>query len=121
MVGLNHDTVHGIAPVVPEDRRTTNRSLASVSIRVLVLAVAVQLCFGQADRTDIHVTPRFVRSSSPSEGRPKNGAAEPFKATANLVLVPVTVTDQKDRVVIGVEKDNFSVFDGQERQVLRHL
>ena len=51
----------------------------------------------------------------------KNGAAEPFKANANLVLVPVTVTDQKDRVVIGVEKDNFSVFDGQERQVLRHL
>jgi hypothetical protein len=24
MLGLNHDTVHGIAPVAPEDRRTTN-------------------------------------------------------------------------------------------------
>jgi Ca-activated chloride channel family protein len=31
------------------------------------------------------------------------------------------VTDQRDRVVIGLDKDNFSVFDGQEQQIIRHL
>lgn len=92
-----------------------------VLIGVFFLTVVLPLCFGQAARKDIHVTPRYISSTSPSGVRPRNGATEPFKANANLVLVPVTVMDQKDRVVIGLEKDNFSVFDHQERQVIRHL
>jgi hypothetical protein len=59
MVGLNHDTVHGIAPVVsPKIAGLRTHSLASASIRVFVFAVAVQLCFGQANGT----SPRLLSS-----------------------------------------------------------
>jgi Ca-activated chloride channel homolog len=36
-------------------------------------------------------------------------------------LVPVTVTDEKQRLVIGLEKDNFSVYDQYEPQAIRHV
>lgn len=47
-----------------------------------------------------------------SEVRAYSEEAEPLKANVDLVLVPVTVTDQKDRLVIGLEKDNFNVYEG---------
>lgn len=37
------------------------------------------------------------------------------------MLVPVTVTDQRDRLVIGLGKDNFSVYDRNDRQVIGHI
>ncbi|MGD0506470.1 MAG: VWA domain-containing protein [Terriglobales bacterium] len=94
---------------------------AQLLIGAFFLAGALPLCFGQANGTDIHITPRSIRTSAPSEVRPRNGVNERFNANASLVLVPVTVTDKKDHLVIGLERDNFSVFDGQERQSIRHL
>ncbi len=37
------------------------------------------------------------------------------------MLVPVTVTDQKDHCVIGLQRDNFNVFDQGKQEVIRHL
>ncbi|HTT23141.1 MAG TPA: VWA domain-containing protein [Candidatus Sulfotelmatobacter sp.] len=39
----------------------------------------------------------------------------------DLVLVPVTVTDRKDHLVLGLEKDSFTVFEGANQQVIRHF
>jgi Ca-activated chloride channel homolog len=39
----------------------------------------------------------------------------------DLVLVPVTITDPMDRLVIGLEQDNFQVFDGKQPQEIRHF
>jgi Ca-activated chloride channel family protein len=43
------------------------------------------------------------------------------KVGVDLVLVPVTVTDHKDHLVLGLEKDSFSVFEGANQQVIRHF
>jgi hypothetical protein len=94
--------------------KPTRRS--HVLARLFLLAVAVPLCFGQADGTDIHVRLQAIQGTSPSGVRPQDEATELLKANVNLVLVPVTVTDQKDRLVIGLEKGNFGVYDGFERQ-----
>ena len=37
------------------------------------------------------------------------------------MLVPVIVTDQNDRLVTGLGKDNFSVYDRHEREPVTHL
>jgi hypothetical protein len=76
-----------------------------------LLAVAFPFCLGQANQSDVHVTPRIAHGPKPDGGGPGYKEAEPIKANADLVLVPVTVTDKKDRLVIGLEKDNFSVCD----------
>ncbi len=42
-----------------------------------------------------------------------------LRVTANLVLVPMTVTDPQNRLVTGLEKENFEVFDNSLGQVIK--
>lgn len=93
----------------------------SVTCFLLAAATAVPFCFGQGDQNDVHVTPRVVRGPAPDGVRPRYEEAAPIKANADLVLVPVTVTDQRDRLVIGLERDNFNIYDESTQQVIRHM
>jgi Ca-activated chloride channel homolog len=38
-----------------------------------------------------------------------------------LVLVPVTITDSLNRLVVGLAQDNFQVFDGKRNQQIKHF
>jgi Ca-activated chloride channel family protein len=42
-----------------------------------------------------------------------------LKASAELVLVPVTITDPMNRLVTGLDKDNFTVFEGKSQQEIK--
>jgi Ca-activated chloride channel family protein len=39
----------------------------------------------------------------------------------DLVLVPVTITDPMNRLVTGLERDNFQVYENKEEQNIRHF
>ena len=54
-------------------------------------------------------------------GISKNGAnrVPRLRVTANLVLVPMTVTDPLNRLVTGLEKENFEVFDNSLGQIIK--
>jgi len=51
----------------------------------------------------------------------EEGKAQPLKVDVDLVLVPVTVRDQLDRLVIGLQRDDFSVYDRGDQQVISHF
>lgn len=87
---------------------------------LLAPSLAVLFCFGQDDRPDVHLTPRVVNVPALKGTRPLDGETAPIKANVDLVLFPVTVTDQRDRLVI-LEKNNFSVYDNYDRQVILHI
>lgn len=55
----------------------------------------------------------LVHPSQPL-GRSVRGAS--IKVEVNLVLVPVTVTDPRGRLVSGLQKENFKVFENKKRQ-----
>ena len=42
-----------------------------------------------------------------------------FRVDTNLVLVPLTVTDPMDRLVTGLEKQNFSIFEDNHTEAIR--
>lgn len=44
-----------------------------------------------------------------------------LKNDVNLVLVPVSVTDDMERLITGLKEDNFQVFDGKKAQAIRHF
>ncbi len=44
-----------------------------------------------------------------------------MKVDVDLVLVPVTVTDPMNRLVTGLEKDNFELFEGSDKQQVMHF
>ncbi len=73
---------------------------------------------------DVHVTPRV----QPPESNPNDlidpslkTHTKPMKSEVNLVLVPVTITDPLNRLVTGLDKENFQLFEGKDQQDIRHF
>ncbi len=93
----------------------------------LLLASLVIPAQSQTDVDDVHVVPRGVEktkeelsASKPDLGTGKLSAhVRPLKVDVDLVLVPVTVTDPMNRLVTGLDKDNFQLFDGNTQQQIR--
>src|SRR5213594_3190122 len=50
-----------------------------------------------------------------------NTHSKPYKVDADLVLVPVTITDPMNRLVTGLDKENFNVYEGKEAQEIKHF
>jgi Ca-activated chloride channel family protein len=73
---------------------------------------------------EVNVTPR-VRNQlgKPSDARDPSltGSGRPIQVNVNLVLLPVTITDPVNRLVLGLEKNNFRVFEGNVPQDIRHF
>jgi Ca-activated chloride channel homolog len=80
-----------------------------------------------ADVEDVHVAPR-LDTSSPEKVTEQTilaGTIQTHAATlrskVDLVLVPVTVTDPLNRLVTGLDKENFAVYEGKDLQDVRHF
>ena len=100
-----------------------NRSSYLIVLRILVVLAASQLAVAQTDLSDVHIDSRKPDKSEPSAtAQPGlDTKMEPLKVDVNLVLVPVTVTDDMNRVVLGLDKENFQVYEGKELQSVQHF
>ena len=85
-----------------------------------------QATFAQTDVNDVHVQKREVEKPKepPKENvvSTKDGLTtrvRPLKVDVDLVLVPVTITDPMNRLVTGLEKDNFQLYEGSSQQEIR--
>lgn len=109
------------------------RSVFSALARAGWLCLGILLCVGAAGAQDdplnkVHVTP--PPTTTPATGAP--AGAQPAAVTGdaaararpgalirmnvNLVLVPVTVTDPMNRLVTGLEKEDFQVYENNGEQ-----
>ena len=76
-----------------------------------------------ADVDDVHISPRIqiekpkddLLAASVSTGTPF------IKKDVNIVLVPVTITDPMNRLVTGLDKENFQVYEGKDAQEIKHF
>jgi Ca-activated chloride channel family protein len=99
---------------------------SSCLIALSLFLFAAAATFAQdPDVEDVHVAPRV-------DPQPADKAddialdtvhthAPMIKSKVDLVLVPVTVTDPMNRLVTGLDKENFEVFEGKDRQEVRHF
>ena len=74
---------------------------------------------------DVHINPR-PQPVQPAPPSPIVDAAlkthsKPIKVDVDLVLVPVTITDPMNRLVTGLDKENFNILEGKEPQEIRHF
>ena len=66
--------------------------------------------------------PLFPNVPTPGELDPSlKTHTKPYKVDVDLVLVPVTVTDPMNRLVTGLEKNNFIVEDNGQKQQIQHF
>jgi Ca-activated chloride channel homolog len=103
-------------------------NFASVSsgFGLLLLAVLMLLVGAGAPAwaqdAPVHIQPRVEKpATDPDDGVDPalRTHTRPFKVDVNLVLIPVTITDPMNRLVTGLEKDNFELFDEDKKQVIQ--
>jgi Ca-activated chloride channel homolog len=103
---------------------------SSCLLACVLLALAMS-AFAQTDVNDVHVQPREIekpvnaadkepiKESMASLPANLNPHIKTLKIDVDLVLVPVTITDPMNRLVTGLEKDNFQLFEGNSAQDIR--
>lgn len=96
---------------------------ASCMAALLFLATLPAL-WAQGGEQDVHITPR-PKPTAPPPGTPSDPSlkthTKPIQVEVDLVLVNVTITDPMNRLVTGLEKDNFAVFEGNVSQYIKHF
>jgi Ca-activated chloride channel homolog len=110
--------------------------MAAWAVTLVAACLLIAPAFAQTDVNDVHVMPREVEKSkdAPPEQLTSNkgdltkadldagklsARVRPLKVDVDLVLVPVTITDPLNRLVTGLEKENFQLFDGNAQQEIR--
>ena len=118
---LNLPAVHrDVSHLRPELRLLA--AVAGVLLVVLFSVPGLKAQTGTVD--DVHVVPRIKSPAEPKKplvNPSLDTHTRPFRARVDLVLVPVTITDPMNRLVTGLEKENFQVFENKERQAIRHF
>jgi Ca-activated chloride channel family protein len=91
----------------------------------VVCSVAVP-ALGQTRADDVHVMPRVPESSKTQEATNDtpispalSARVRPLKVAVDLVLVPVTITDPMNRLVTGLDKENFQLFEGSAKEDIK--
>jgi len=101
------------------------RAALLVLVAMLAIAVVVPTAVAQSPSDEVHVTPRKP-PDAPKD--PRDGIdpalkthTKPIKVDVDLVLVSVTITDPMNRLVTGLEKDNFQLYEDKQAQEIRHF
>jgi len=88
-------------------------------IAVLLLISCLGFSGAQTSLNDLHIVPRERASASAASIQSAGSALHLIKTEANLVLVPVSVTDGMERLVQGLGRDNFQIFEGRTPEEIR--
>jgi Ca-activated chloride channel family protein len=103
-------------------RYSSKHCLSCASVLVCCLTCAT-LTLAQTSLDEVHVTPLpspKVQQNTPTRDM-AYAEAPLIRKNVDLVMVPVTVTDQRDRVVTGLDQNNFRLFDGKQQQAIKHF
>jgi Ca-activated chloride channel family protein len=101
-------------------------AVLKVSVGVVFLLSLVNAAgHSQTSVNDVHVVPRAMAPTvvtAVSSGKVVDGSIlHVVKTDVKLVLVPVSVTDPAQRLVTGLQADNFQLFEGKKPQAIRHF
>lgn len=119
------------------------RSTRVFAALIVCLMAASLASWAQDSTNDVHVAPRETKKDAAPDNRPAldpnhlptadavpaSGVVDPTLKThtkplrkdVDLVLVPVTITDPMNRLVTGLEKENFQLTDNGKPQEIRHF
>jgi Ca-activated chloride channel homolog len=119
--------------------RTQHQIRRSIPFRRFLFPILIAVCFAayapaQDDPLNkVHVPPPTTTPGTPATGAPAGAEAPAVSGPAaararpgalirmnvDMVLVPVTVTDPMNRLVTGLERDDFQVYENNGQQAIR--
>ena len=117
-----------VRPLDPAFAKLHRTVIALYTVLFLLCALCALSPLGstQTSVDDVHVTPRVVDKPKTEEAvnRTLDASAlathvRPLKVDVDLVLVPVTITDPMNRLVTGLDKENFELFEGSSKEEIK--
>jgi Ca-activated chloride channel homolog len=96
------------------------------SCLVLTLAFTSSPLFAQTAIDDVHITPRahgmeVVSAGFMAKPAEELAAGSLIRSSVDLVMVPVVITDNLNRPVIGLDQQNFQLFENKKPQEIKHF
>src|SRR5579864_2527193 len=95
--------------------------LRTIWFVALVVMISFSAGLAQSSMDEVHIEPR-VRAAQP--GYPNSTAKTAMgiiRTSVELVLVPVTVMDSSNRIVTGLEENNFQLYEDKHPQPIKHF
>ena len=89
---------------------------------LLLVGIVCPRLLAQNTEDDVHIRPRVESKPANSDNVKENSLSahsRPLKVKVDMVLVPVTITDPMNRLVTGLDKENFAVFEGKDQQEIK--
>lgn len=110
-------------------RKVSIRSRLATSMRSLIALWGLGLftmsvaALAQSGLNDVHIMPpeKSVLATDKTLDPSLATHTKPISVGVDLVLVPVTVTDEMNRFILGLDKENFQVYENKDLQVVRHF
>jgi Ca-activated chloride channel family protein len=104
-----------------QERKALGVSGFAALVFLAVISVAASAA-AQTLSDEVHIAPRveLVADTVASLNMPES-AGKVFKVAVDLVLVPVTIVDDKNRQVKGLSSDNFDIYEGKHQQNIRYF
>jgi Ca-activated chloride channel homolog len=97
-------------------------SVRSISCRVVLLFLLAYAARGYSQTSigDVHVVPRTsaIELATAASGPRLSGL---IRTSTDLVMVPVTITDNMNRPVTGLDRDNFQLFENKQPQEIKNF
>ena len=84
------------------------------------LALFVSAAYSQT-LDSAHVAPPPAELAAASELPRDLRHLKPLRVNVDLVMVPVTITDASNRPVMGLEKKDFTIFEGEKKQQIEYF
>jgi Ca-activated chloride channel family protein len=107
----------------------TVQTMFSVARAIFCYAVfpgLISTALAQTAIDDVHITPRpkavmMVANAALPTDSAGLAPGSLLRTSVNLVMVPVTITDDRYRPVIGLDQENFQLFEGKKAQQIKHF
>jgi Ca-activated chloride channel homolog len=101
----------------------------AISLRVIsscFVLFAANTALAQTSTADVHIAPRqkivdVATAAYMSDPAARLASGSLIRTSVDLVLVPVTITDDRHRPVVGLGQDNFQLFEGKKPQEIKHF
>ncbi len=90
-------------------------------ILLFLAACSALPLLAQVSTDDVHIRPR-IQPAAPRESTidpALQAHAKPYKVNVDMVLVSVTITDPLNRLVTGLDRNNFNLYEGKEQQEIK--
>jgi Ca-activated chloride channel family protein len=99
----------------------SQRFLLSIGFIAVAMISNLPPALAQSAIDEVHIQPRVHPSQPDSPNSVAKNAPATIRKNVELVLVPVTVTDESNRIVTGLDQQNFQLYEDKRPQPIKHF